>query len=422
MKKYCLIFCFSVFSWIVYPVSCLAADWDISSETILRTFQRDTTKGDDRNVLPLYEYLSVDYGDTEEGGISFQGYGWVRKDLTENESYKDDPDGELLYAYLAYTRPHSPYKFSIGRQHIFSGVANNSVDGLRADFELNRFLSVAAYGGIPVELEDTNGRTQDSIYGGRLTLLPAVNAELGFSYKNLQDNGENQEQNVGADFYWSPIREISLDGQSTYNLDTNRWCEHNYSALTFLGSFEIDPQFQYFQYKDYFSPAENRNNLFRFLYNSDEILTIWGADVSWKGMEKIELGLRGRHYNYDMRETSAFFVSSLLTVNVIEAVSIGTEIGRMDGETSEDSYQLYRAFCTWSVGDFLGPAGQVGADLLYQSFDREVYGVDTALFVSLSAGRNLVNDKSFIRASLNYSQDPFFDDDISGIITSLFFF
>ena len=90
MKKYCLIFCFSVFSWIVYPVSCLAADWDISSETILRTFQRDTTKGDDRNVLPLYEYLSVDYGDTEEGGISFQGYGWVRKDVTENESYKDD--------------------------------------------------------------------------------------------------------------------------------------------------------------------------------------------------------------------------------------------------------------------------------------------------------------------------------------------
>jgi hypothetical protein len=422
LKRYLWIICVVSLSWAHCAVLCPASEWEISSETILRTFQRNTVGGDDRRVLPLYEYLQVDYSDRDAGGLAFQGYGWIRKDTAESDYYEDDPEGNLIYACLSYSRPHSPHRISFGRQHIFAGAADDSVDGLRVDLGLNRLLSLSAYGGIPVHLEETEGRSQDTIYGGRLALLFAPNAELGISYKNLRDNGEAQEQTVGTDLYWSPLAQLSFDGRSAYNSTTNGWQEHNYSAQVDLGPFKVVPLFQYVQYQDYFDPAENRSNLFRFLFNSEEVLTSWGLDAFWSGLGQTEIGFRSRHYDYDLRQTEALYLSGLLTLNLTSKLTMGAEVGNMAGETSEDRYQLYRVYCAWSAADLLGASGQVSADLLFQSFDEAIYGVDKALLVSLSAGRSFINAKSFVKASLNYSQDPFFDDDLSGIMTFLFVF
>lgn len=394
-----------------------AAEWDITSETILRSFQRSTIQGDDENIMPLYEYLSIDYGNHETGGISFHGHGWLRKDLMSSDLYEDDPDGELLYAYLSYSRPHSAHKISLGRQHIFAGVANESVDGVRVDLGLGNYAALSAYGGIPVDLEETEGRSRDLIYGGRLALLIAPAAEVGVSYKYLEDNGELYEETMGADLFWSPLTFLALNGRSAYNLETRGWREHNYSAQINAAGFEFAPTYQHFRYEDYFSSAENRNNLFRFLFDSEERLTTLGADASWGGLKIVEIGVRGRRYEYELRDTTAMLISGLLTLNFTPAITLGAEAGSMDGETPEDSYQLYRAYIVWSPGTLLGPSGQISADLLYQAFDQAIYGVDTALFASLSAGRSFIDEMLMIKASLNYSQDPFFDDDLSGILT-----
>lgn len=401
----------------------MAAEWNISSETILRSFQRPTVQDEDRNLLPVYEYLSIDFGDNESGGLGFHGYGWMRKDLSASQFYPDDPDGELLYGFLTYTHPYSPYKFSLGRQQIFAGAANDSIDGLRLDIGLNSHLALTAYGGIPIDLEDTEGRSGDTVYGGRIALSSAPAIEVGLAYKKVQDNGAYHESTLGADLYWAPFAALSLDGRSAYNLETKGWREHNYRFQMKAGDFELAPAYQFFQYKDYFGTVEkNRNNLFRFLFDSEEKLNVWGADASWKPMESFETGLRGRQYDYDLRTTSALYLSLFLTVDIRSGTTLGVEAGSMDGETPEDSYQLYRAFCAWSLEALLGSSGQASVDILYQAFDEALYGVDTALFASLSAGRSFFNRSLQVMASLNYSQDPFFDNDISGLVTVAFKF
>jgi hypothetical protein len=67
------------FTLLVAPVV-TAADLNLRSETLLRALERDTTKGEDRFVLPIYEYLSLDYQDLEAGGLSVHLYGWGRTD------------------------------------------------------------------------------------------------------------------------------------------------------------------------------------------------------------------------------------------------------------------------------------------------------------------------------------------------------
>jgi hypothetical protein len=397
-----------------------ASDWEISSETIFRALQRDTPQGSDQQVMPLYEYLGVEYNNYEAGGVAFYGYGWIRKDTAGSGYYEDDPEGELLYAYLSYERPYSAFKINLGRQHIFAGVANETVDGLRVDMGLGGLVSLSAYGGITAVSEDSAGNyTSNPIYGGRMSLLFSATAELGLSCKAIQGDSNNRDQTAGVDIYWSPFRSLSLDGRSAYNMETRGWREHNYNAQIIAGSFEISPVYQYFQYKDFFSTAENRNDVFRFLYNSEETLKSWGAEVAWHNSQVLEIGIKGRRYDYSLRETGADFLSAGLTLNPASDVLFGAELGRMDGHTPEDSYRLYRGFCIWSATRLLGASGQISADLLYQSYDIPIYGQDKAIFASLSAGRNFFNDKLRINAAVNYSQDPLFDSDVSGIITFL---
>lgn len=65
-------------------------EFGLKSQTTLRFLKRDTTKGEDNLVLPLYQYLQLDYEDTELGGWSAHAYGWGRSDLTDS-AYFEDP-------------------------------------------------------------------------------------------------------------------------------------------------------------------------------------------------------------------------------------------------------------------------------------------------------------------------------------------
>lgn len=396
------------------------AQLEITSESIFRALQRDTPDAVDQQVIPLYQYARVDYEDSEKGGVAFHGYGWMRKGLSGSSYFSDDPSGNLLYAYLNYTHPTAPFKVNLGRQHIFAGVANTPIDGLKIDLGLGSIVSFSAYGGSTVGLKDAKGHSsRGAIYGGRADVLMTPAAELGFSYKGIQGSNENQEQTAGVDFHWAPVSYFSMDGRSSYNMRIKGWREHNYIAQIDIDSVSIQPFYKHFQYKDYFGSSKNQNNLFRFLFNSEEALKNWGTDITWSQSQIAEVTLKGSRYDYALRKTGATFISGGLSLNLTPDILMGTELGRMDGKTPQDTYQLYRGFCIWSAKTFLGPSGQISADLLYQSFDFPIYEKKSALFASLSAGRDFVEDTLRINASVNYNQDPMFKNDISGIVTIL---
>ncbi len=99
------------------------AGLEFTSETIIRAFEREPvsepdglTRGEEKLALPVYEYLGLEYGDPEAGGLSVHMYGWGRKDLSGSDYYPDDPEGELLYGYLQYAKPYSSFRHCLGRQ------------------------------------------------------------------------------------------------------------------------------------------------------------------------------------------------------------------------------------------------------------------------------------------------------------------
>ena len=148
-----------------------AAELHVASDTLVRVFERDTTEGEDKTVVPGYEYLQVDYGSLKEKGLSFHIYGWGRLDLASSGYYDDDNAGELLYGYFEYAHPGTNASAKLGRFYVFEGVANEAVDGLALKSDVTPYFTVSAYGGFPVALDSTNGRDSDSIIAVSYTHL-----------------------------------------------------------------------------------------------------------------------------------------------------------------------------------------------------------------------------------------------------------
>ena len=156
---------------------------EFSSETIFRAFERDTDKQDDALVVPAYQYLRLDLGALDDGGLSLHVYGWGRYDFDDSDYFDDNPDGELLYGYLEYNRPEYGLNFTLGRQHVMTGIINNSIDGLGIKSALTPYFKFALYGGSPVGLSSEDGRKGDSFWGGRVAAHQAADYEIGLSYK-----------------------------------------------------------------------------------------------------------------------------------------------------------------------------------------------------------------------------------------------
>jgi hypothetical protein len=398
------------------PLAALA-DIDIRSGTIVRGFERRVESGEDKLVLPVYEYLGVDYGDMEQGGLSFHLYGWGRKDMAGGNFYDDDPEGELLYGYLRYQKPYSRFGASVGRQHVFAGVANQSVDGLHLSGGIGPNLSASIFGGVPVDYQGQDGGSADATYGTRIAHHLEGRYELGLSYQKTEADGEFSEEKAGADLMFNPGSRLTLTGLSSYNMDSKDWREHRYDARIQVRDLMVEPSFQYFSYQDYFGKGNSRNNIFHFLQNEEENLVIAGTDIVWQGLGSVDVGVRGRHYDYDRRRESASYMAGLLTVNTSSGSQIGVEIGRMDGETADNIYNMYRGYFYWRQPLKIMTQGFISGDALYIAYDAPIYGEDKSIQYSMSAGRYFFNNRMETKLSGIFSQDPYFESDVGGVVT-----
>jgi hypothetical protein len=395
----------------------LAAEIDFRSQTIMRGFERDIESGEKKFILPVYEYLGIDYGDPEAGGLSVHLYGWGRKDMTSSTYFEDDPDGDLVYGYLQYAKPFSRLRINMGRQHIFSGVTNESVDGLQVETGLGPYFSASLYGGLPTADGADDGGSGDSIYGGRLAHRLGSSYEIGLSYQNVTTNGALDASKAGADLVIQVGAWLTLNGLSSYNLESGDWREHNYSARLQLDHWALEPSYQYFQYQDYFNTNNENNTIFAFLKESDETLAMAGADLLWQGAGAVEMGVRGRSYTYNVRQESAQYVAGLLNIHFTGGSQIGAEVGKMDGQTPENIYGLYRGYFYWQNPFKLAASGFVSGDALYVAYDAPVYGQDSSVHYTLGAGRTFLNNRIETKLSVIYSQDPYFESDFGGVMT-----
>jgi len=68
-------------------------DLNFVSETILRVFERDTLTKPDAPVVPIYQYLTLDYGSSKPEGFSAHFQGWGRLDAADSEFFENQHTG-----------------------------------------------------------------------------------------------------------------------------------------------------------------------------------------------------------------------------------------------------------------------------------------------------------------------------------------
>ena len=322
--------------FLLSPAVALASELQVASDTLVRVFERDTAGEDNVMVVPVYEYLRLDAGALSSKGLSFHIYGWGRADLGNGDYFKDDTAGELLYGYLEYAHAQNNLNLRLGRQYVFEGVANEAVDGVRLGSDLGPYFSVSAYGGYPVALDSTQGRSGDSIYGGRLAHRYGSLYQVGVSYKQVNNDSDQEERRVGGDLSLFLPFGASLYGISSYNLETEGWAEHSWELRFSLAALQVKPFYQKFQYEDFFGSGAKAKNPFNFLRDTDETLEVLGGDVVWPVSASWELGARFKYYDYDKRGDSSDFTSLLVNWHGQNLTSVGGEFGVMQGDAAEN--------------------------------------------------------------------------------------
>lgn len=395
-------------------------DLNIVSETIIRGFERDIVPEGNSLVLPIYEYITIDSGKSKTKGLSFHFQGWGRLDVADSGYFENDIDGALLHMYLQYTQPEDGYSLKLGRQQVFKGVSNESIDGIWAETNFTPFFVFSAYGGLPVGLDEVEGRSGDLIWGGRAANRMLGAYEIGVSYKRMSNNSTTADEIAGVDFFAALPLNAGFNGYSTYNLQTEDWAEHSFDLQFGIQELYFKLVYEQFSYADYFINDKTSSNIFGFLKDTGEILTVMGGDGYWRQLGNIALGGNIKYYNYDIRKDSAMYYAGLLKGYLTDRNEVGGELGYMDGQTPETRYMLTRAYFYWdSPFDFM-QTGFLTGDVVYVIYDQDIFGKDRSVFVSLGTGFNLYGDALKLKLSGDYSDDPFFNSDIRGMLVLLY--
>ncbi len=405
----------SICIWVYLLIAGHAAasefDLDFTSETLLRTFQREDVNGESHHVIPLYEYLSIDLSAPEESAFSIHLYGWGRHDLGTSDFYEDPSTGELLYGYVEYHPLYTGFVVTLGRKHFYSGVVNDSLDGIAAEY-VSPYIELSTFAGYPAAFEE-DGRTGDTYVGGRVAVRVPSAFELGASYKKITNQDEIEENVVGIDLFLDLGTALNLNGLSVWNIETDHWREHMYEADWMLAAIRLNPFYHLFYYEDYFTSDKNDLNPFRYLKDRGEKLTVTGGDFVWQEFRSIDLGLRYKHYAYDLRSETSQYKAVLINLYDSGNSVCGAEIGIMEGASSENKYLLGRAYFYWD-NPFTTDAGFfLSGDGMYVSYEEKIYGIDRSLFLSLGVGKEVLPDELMIKAAADYSSDPYYDADIA---------
>ena len=404
----------AIIGWILFSGLCISANastFQLNSETILGVFEREDPDSQSLQVIPLYEYMQLDLGDVETQPLSLHLHGWVRSDLGDGGYYEDDSDGELLYGYVEYAPPEGSANVKLGRQHVYSGVINDSLDGIGVAFPLGPYISVSACGGYPVAYQEGNGSSGDGIYGGRAALHLSPSNEIGVSYKNISDDTDTVENSAGVDVSLSLTQNWTVDGLSVRNLETDNWKSHVYQTWITVYPFSIKPFYQRYAFEDYFDPEAPGVQPFRYLQGTDEKLTIVGSDVIWQAFSRADLGARFKHYDYDLRAETSRYAAVLMNLYGSGDTLSGVEAGVMDGDADQNKYGLLRGYFFWDTPLSFVENWFISGDVVYAHYRQEIYGRDHSLFISMGTGKKIGGENFLAELSGSYSEDPYFDAD-----------
>lgn len=392
----------------------MAADYSITGEsnTILR-MERTTDKKD---LYPLYEYLRLSLSSTGKDGntTSLHIGGWGRVDLADKSARDRDTDGDLQFGYISFQGAKNNLVINAGRQFVNEGVATQRLDGLYVRNDFAAGFAAALYVGSPVVTEP-NLKADNLVFGGRITQSNPKYYTIGISaLKSYADSARYREEE-GVDIWLHPIRQIDITGRSSYNSLTDGWMEHAYTvSFTPIDNLKLYGDLSRINYKDYFYKVTTSALIFNPLTNgidpNEELLTL-GAGGSYTLFKSITIAADYKHYDYEIARAADYY-GGKVSFSLPGAFGVGLSAHRMEGKSDRLRYIEYRAYATKKLGK-----ADLTLDFIGLNYDNSasMNRVRNAVTV-VGAGSYEFSKSLRLGASVDYSHNPLFDNEVKGLI------
>jgi hypothetical protein len=413
---------------IVLFFSSLASAIEFSGQSNSYLFSRETA--DSTRQLPLYEYLNFRVENLGSPSISFHFGGWYRHDF-QDDTFGTKSSSDLQYGYLSFKRDTGNAFLNLGRLYVNEGTASEIIDGGYGRTDFKGGFTAAAFGGRPVSpqgtiVSATGGgpvppgnatRSDDTLYGGRISQGMYGLYRIGFTYLVEKNDGTDFRKEEGLDLWGRPVDKVEIMGTSLYNALTDDWAQNNY-YLTIgpFGIISFRTLYTYVSYLDYFTAATT--TAFKFDpatngINPNEKLSTLGEEVSLS-VGKMMLSADYRRYSYRIAGDANYYGGKWTYAGA--QLGAGLSVHRMDGQTADLQYNEYRGYLSKKFDRI-----DIAIDLLAVSYDVEINGVKNAYSASLAGGYAL-SAKAKMSADVEYQKDPFFDSDVTGLLKFVYNF
>ena len=396
-----------------------ASALDLSGQS--RTYAQSRQGTDGTRYLPLYEYLSFRTEAPGANAVSFSFGGWYRYDL-QNEAFGTKSTGDLQYAYVTLNRGTANASASLGRLWVNEGVAAAQIDGAYARTDLKGGVTVAAFGGSPVETAGDT-RSGDSAYGGRISQGMSGIYTLGVSYLQEKNDGKDFRKEEGLDLWIRPFRKLDIMGTSFYNAESKNWMQHQYHAtLGPFAWFRLNLDASKTWYKEYFASVNSSQSMLMSAFsftstyiNPNEIVATTGGSIVLTAGGPFTVTADYRNYDYQVLSGSATSAGGSVAY-AATGFSAGAALHRMNGPSSDLRYDEQRVYVFKKIAK-----ADVTLDVLHVSYKQSVNGISDTYTGTAAAGYTL-SPKARIVADVEYVTNPEVIRDVRGMLNVVYAF
>ena len=409
----------------------------VDSTSILR-FQQDSAAGvqSDR-LVPLTQFLGVDFDQLGDGNLSAHLYGWLRLDLTDGRSRisndEDSLDGSLTYGYLQYRFNNANARVRAGRFFVTEGIMNEQVDGVGARTDLPYGFGVSSFAGATVSTTAIPGAGSDGkgngIFGGRVNYRRGGLLELGLSgvYESKAPSrgtlpvgvlaGSYGDHRVlGGDIWFSPLSMVQLSGHTSYNTETAKIAEHSYLLqVTPRKDLLLSAHYDKHNDRDYFYSSILFADMIKNLGQESSVL---GGSASYTVNKNTEVSADYKHYSRDLGKADRFggdlrgnfLDNSLRTGLSYHYLRSGPDFAIPPIASASGSFHEIRGYAMHSTKTYFA-----SLDVIEYLFKEPVQSKDSAWEALAALGYHLTPDLS-LSGDLSYGQNPQYDSEVKGLI------
>jgi hypothetical protein len=381
------------------------------------TIVRVQESAQDKDLVPLYEYLHLSVADSgKDGDMSLQLGGWGRVDLGDRSSVEGRNNGDLQYGYLNYYSKKNNFQASVGRQFIAEGVATEKVDGVYLRTDLAAGFTAAAFVGAPAVTE-SKYEGGDLIYGARLAHTNPKYYSLGLSALRSEDGGTGLREEEGVDLWLRPMPQLDITGRSSYNSITSGWMEHAYAAsYTPTEKLRLSASVSQVNYLDYFhNVTTTALSLTNGILNPNEDVLTLGGSVGYAVTKDIDVVIDYKNFDYSVAGDAEYLGGKLAFV-LPGSVLAGASYHRMSGESDRLKYDEYRAYVSKKLGK-----ADVTLDVVDINFDQSINGTRNTYVIAAAAGYDVASNFR-VAADVDYSRTADFDYQVRGLVKATYQF